>query len=73
MEAAAARNAIVLKLDAAAGREILPLNKVSSGTAYAVSEAQQKAILLIESWCGGKVAGLLQLTKARLLGLLDAL
>lgn len=73
LEAAAARNAIVVKLDAAAGKDILPLNKVSRGTAYAVSEAQQKAILLIESWCGGKVAGLLQLTKARLLGLLAAL
>ena len=73
LEAAAARNAIVVKLDAAAGKEIVPLNKVSSGTAYAVSEAQQKAIVLIESWCGGKLAGLLQLTKARLLGLLATL
>ena len=73
LEAAAARNAIVVKLDAAAGREIVPLNKLSRAAAYAVSPAQQQAIVQIESWCGGKLAGLLQLTKARLLGLLAAL
>ena len=73
LESGAAHNAIAVKLDAAAGREVLPLNKVRSGAAYAVSEAQQKAILLIESWCGAKLAGLLQLTKVRLLDLLDAL
>ena len=73
LEAAAARNAIVVKLDAAAGREIVPLNKLSRAAAYAVTPAQQQAILRIESWCGGKLAGLLQLTKARLLALLGAL
>ncbi len=73
LEAGAQRNAIVLKLDAAAGREILPLNKVSPSTAYNLSAGQQRAILLIESWCGGKTAGLLQLTKPRLLKLLNAL
>ena len=73
LEAGAQRNAIVLKLDAAAGREILPLNKVSSSAVYNLSKGQQQAILLIESWCGGKTAGLVQLTKARLLKLLNAL
>ncbi|MFW5874137.1 MAG: hypothetical protein ACOCVJ_01905, partial [Verrucomicrobiota bacterium] len=73
LEAAAGRNAIVVKLDAAAGREILPLNKLSSSQPYAASEAQRQAMLLIESWCGGKLAGLLQLTKARLRRLLEAL
>lgn len=73
LEEAAERGAIVVKLDAAAGREILPLNKLSPTKAYATSEAQEKAMLLVESWCGGKLAALLQLTKARLRRLLAAL
>lgn len=73
LEDAAARNAIVVKLDAAAGREILPLNKLSPTKAYATTDAQEKAMLLIESWCGGKLAALLQLTKGRLAKLLSAL
>ncbi|HKK17291.1 MAG TPA: DEAD/DEAH box helicase [Opitutales bacterium] len=73
LEEAAARGAIVVKLDAAAGREILPLNKLSPTKAYSTSEAQKKALALIESWCGGKLAALLQLTKSRLRQLLEAL
>ncbi|MGB0409864.1 MAG: SNF2-related protein [Opitutales bacterium] len=73
LEQAADRGAIVVKLDAAAGREIVPLNSLSPTKAYAISRAQEKAMLLIESWCGGKLAGLLQLTKSRLRSLLAAL
>lgn len=73
LEEAAGRGAIVVKLDAAAGREILPLNKLSPNKAYATSGPQEKAMLLVEGWCGGKLAALLQLTKARLLKLLAAL
>ncbi|MFU8847582.1 MAG: SNF2-related protein [Opitutales bacterium] len=73
LKEAAGRGAIVVKLDAAAGREILPLNKLSPTQAYACNEKQLSAMRLIESWCGGKLAGLLQLTPARLRKLLTAL
>jgi SNF2 family DNA or RNA helicase len=73
LQEAAERRAIVVKLDAAAGREILTLNKLSSTQAYATSEAQEKALGLVESWCGGKLAGLLQLTPMRLRQLLTML
>ncbi|PXA04462.1 ATP-dependent helicase [Coraliomargarita sinensis] len=73
LEAAAQRSAIVVKLDAAAGREIIALNKLSPTKSYATSEGQEKALHLIESWCGGKLAALLQLTKQRLRHLLGAL
>ena len=73
LEEAAGRGAIVVKLDAAAGREILPLNKLSPNKAYSTSGPQEQAMRLVESWCGGKLAALLQLTKARLRKLLAAL
>ena len=73
LETAAERGAIVVKIDAAAGREILPLNKLSPTTRYTTSEAQQAAMRLIESWCGGRLAALLQLTKPRLRKLLATL
>ncbi len=73
LEEAAGRGAIVVKLDAAAGREILPLSKLSPTEAYATTEGQESALRLIESWCGGKLAALLQLTKSRLRALLTAL
>ncbi len=66
LEQAAQRQAIVVKLDAAAGRDIRPLNKLSPTEAYATSAAQEQALRLVETWCGGKLAGLLQLTPARL-------
>ncbi len=73
LEQAIERDAIVVKVDAAAGREILPLNTVNPTKAYTVSPAQEQALLLIESWCGGKLASLLQLTGGRLRRLLDLL
>lgn len=73
LAAAAQRGAIVVKIDAAAGREILPLNQLSRTQSYAVSEAQLDAMRLLEHWCGGKLAGLLQLTPTRLHQLLAAL
>jgi superfamily II DNA or RNA helicase len=72
-EAAAGRDAIVVKLDAAAGREIVPLNQLSPTSRYQVSGPQQAALTLVESWCGGKLASLLQLTGGRLRRLLDLL
>lgn len=72
-KAASERNAIVVKLDAAVGREILSLNQLSPTQPYAINPAQKDALLLIESWCGGKLAALLQLTRARLRALLATL
>ncbi|MFT4901222.1 MAG: SNF2 family DNA or RNA helicase [Lentimonas sp.] len=72
-EAAVERDAIVVKVEAAAGREILPLGNLNASRAYTTSEAQRQALLLIESWCGGKLASLLQLNVARLRQLLDCL
>lgn len=73
LEEASGRGAIVVKLDAAAGKEILPLNQLSPTKEYTTSEAQEEAMCLVESWCGGKLAALLQLTPGRLRRLLDAL
>jgi len=73
LEAAGERDAIVVKLDAAAGREIVPLNKLSPTRSYHPSAPQQAALALVESWCGGKLASLLQLTGGRLRRLLATL
>lgn len=69
---AADRGGIVLKLDAAAGREILPLNKLNPRQKYKVASKQVAVFKLIESWCGGKLASLIQLTSAQVRTLLDA-
>jgi SNF2 family DNA or RNA helicase len=69
----AERNAIVVKLDAAAGRSIIPVNQLNQSTPYSVSEGQKEALLLVESWCGGALAGILELSKARLTRLLSFL
>ena len=50
-----------------------PLNRLSPTQAYATSPGQEAALRLIEAWCGGKLAGLLQLTQGRLRALLDAI
>ncbi len=73
LESASQQDAIVVKLDAAVGREILPLNQLSPTRNYAVAESHFSALLLVESWCGGKLASLLQLTGKRLKQLLSAL
>jgi len=73
LPAAAERDAIVVKLDAAAGREIVPLNQLSPTRNYAASARQQAALALVESWCGGKLANLLELTGGRLRRLLATL
>jgi SNF2 family DNA or RNA helicase len=71
LEDAAKREAIVLKLDAAAGREILPLNKLNPRQKYKVAAKQVAVLKLVESWCGGKLSSLLQLTGSQLRNLLD--
>lgn len=73
LEEAAERNAIVVKIEAATGRSIVPVNQLSRDTFYSVSEGQKEALLLLESWCDGRLAGLLELTKVRLVRMLSAL
>jgi superfamily II DNA or RNA helicase len=73
LEVAAERGGIVVKLDAAVGREILPLNKLSSSQSYTVPPAQLEALRRVESWCGGKLSSLLQLSGSQLRSLLDSL
>jgi SNF2 family DNA or RNA helicase len=70
-EAAVGRDAIVVKLDAAVGRQILPLGKLNAQQAYSVDAGYLEALRRIESWCGGKLASLLQLTPGQLRGFLD--
>ena len=67
------RDAIVVKLDAAVDREIVPLSQLSPSGNYQVSAPHRAALVLVESWCGGKLASLLQLTGARLCQLLLSL
>ena len=69
---AADRGGIVLKFDAAVGREILPLNKLNPRQKYKVASKQVAVLKLIESWCGGKLASLVQLTSAQVRKVLDA-
>ena len=74
LEDAAARDAVMVKFDAAIGRRIGPLNTLSPQSAYAPdSEAQSRALVLIEGWCGGKLPAMAQLSVARLRELLDTL
>ena len=73
LESASQQDAIVVKLDSAVGREIVPLNQLSPTRNYTVTKPHLMALSLVESWCGGKLASLLQLTGKRLSRLLDAL
>lgn len=73
LEEAADRQAIVVKLDAAVGRQIVPLSQLSRTQSYAIQAPQLAALRLVESWCGGKLASIVQLTSSRLRALLDAL
>lgn len=72
LEDAVKRDAVVVKLDAAAGRQILPLNKLNPRQAYCVDPKYLGALRCIEAWCGGRLASLLQLTGGQLRRLLDA-
>ncbi len=73
LEAGAKSDAIMVKIEGAAGREVLPLKNLSPNKAYAINEAQKKALLMIEAWCGGQLASLIQLTRGQLRSLLAGL
>ena len=73
LKSASQQDAIVVKLDSAVGKEIVPLNQLSPTRNYTLTKPHLMALSLVESWCGGKLASLLQLTGKRLSRLLDAL
>lgn len=73
LKEAAERNAIVVKVDAAVGREVVPLNQLNRSQPYQVCAAQERVLRLIESWCSGKLAALLQLSRVQFVQLLEAL
>ncbi|MFP4203747.1 MAG: SNF2-related protein [Opitutales bacterium] len=73
LEDAAGRDAVMVKLEAACGREILPLGQVSPTRPVAPTSAAREVLMLVESWCGGKTASLLELSVARLRRLLEVL
>ncbi|MGK0464103.1 MAG: hypothetical protein ACJAT5_000510, partial [Lentimonas sp.] len=73
LESASKQDAVVVKLDAAVGREVVPLHQLSPTRSYAPSGPHLAVLSLVESWCGGKLASLLQLTGKRLCRLLAAL
>ena len=73
LELSIQRDAVVVKLDAAVGRKIVPLNQLSPTASYAVSASHRAALTLVEGWCGGKLASLVQLTGSRLNQLIASL
>ena len=54
LEEAAERNAIVVKIEAATGRSIVPVNQLSRDTFYSVSEGQKRHSC---SWSRGAMVG----------------
>lgn len=73
LASAATRDAIMTKIEVAAGRELIPPEKLSPTIAYALTEAHQKAFALLEKWCGGRPGSLIQLSREQLLALVNAL
>jgi SNF2 family DNA or RNA helicase len=73
LSTAAPRDAIMTKIEVAAGRELTTPEKLSPTISYALSDAHQKAYALLENWCGGKPGSLNQLRRDQLLALVNAL
>lgn len=73
LEKMAPRDAIMTKIEVGAGREITTPEKLFRGTTYHLPEPHAKAYALLEQWCGGKPASLLQLKRSQLKALLGAL
>ena len=72
-EVSAGRGAIAVKLDVVVGREVLPMGKLPSEKIYSVLPAELSALLSIESWCGGNLPSIIQLSPDQLHHLLDCL
>jgi SNF2 family DNA or RNA helicase len=73
LKEAAERNGIALKIDAATGHDIIPLNRICSSEHYCLSKGHLQALQLIESWCGGQLAARLELNRLQFMQLVNAL
>jgi len=71
--AAVERGAVVVKLEAAAGKTVTPLNQLDAEARYAPNEAHEAALWLLERWGGGRLGALVQLAPEQLRDLLDTL
>lgn len=63
LESAAQRNLIMVKVEAQVGTERLAPERIFRGQAYRVDLPHRLVGGLIESWCGGRLHGLLQLKR----------
>ena len=73
LSAAISRDAIVTKLEAAYAGQSVPLGNIDRQRVFACEPPMLKGLQLIESWCGGKLPSLLQLTASQLSRLLQQL
>ncbi len=68
---AAQRNSIIVRLIAFVNQEPITPEKIDRGRAYALSVSNQQVAALLESWCEGRLAGILQLKRSQLKQILD--
>ena len=73
LPAAIARDAIVTKLEAVYAGQALPMGQLDHNRVFSCKPAILASLQLIESWCGGKLPSLLQLSAAQMSRLLQAL
>lgn len=66
LEAAAKRNAIVLRLEIETGGERVSPEKLFKGKAYAADPESTGLLALLEAWCGGSLHSLVQLKSDQL-------
>lgn len=69
----AGRDAIMIKLEAVFEHKQIAPEKLDRGRAYRLEKGFYEAVALVENWCGGRLYGLLQLTRAQLRDLLNHL
>ena len=72
LEEAAERNAIVVE-NRSGNRSLNRTGQPAFRDTFIPSARDKEALLLLESWCDGRLAGLLELTKVRLVRMLSAL
>ncbi len=65
------RDAIMVKIEALTQEKRLPPEKLDRGRAYSVENGHYHLAALIESLCGGRLHGILQLTRRQLLEALE--
>ncbi len=68
----APKDAIMVKLEALLETKVVAPEKLDRGRAYRMAPPFQAVAGWVESWCGGKLHGMLQLTRDRLRCLLKA-